>query len=251
MRPYSVTPAVRLALVAMLAGSTLLACSSKERAPDTARAAGGATPPAPANAVAAAPTESLPGRLTKPVDQYTGDEFYALVQRLPWGGGAERDRPCKGDPGCGGDKPSKHTRVKLDAVDGQDSISVKNVPTNGVVAVRAINNGGITEDRYGFKPAKNLQYYLVVLPGATDSTGRWQFVELDTTSGARRISIAGAGTFTPCNHPFKKNRANRANFYTCPESLAADSAQKSNLVMFAPPKPPVWTACAEGCCIAG
>jgi hypothetical protein len=250
VRRYSVTPAVRLALVALLAGSTLTACSSKERAPDTARTtAGGATPPAPAMSVAAALTESLPGRLTKPIDQYTGDEFYELVQRLKWGGGAVRDRPCKGDPGCGGDKPSKQTKVQVDAVDGQDSVSAKKVPTNGVVAVRALNRGPYTEDRYGFKVGKNLEYYLIVLPG-TDSTGRWQFEELDTTPGARRHTSVGTGTFTPCNHPFRKGRANRANFYTCPESASNDSLQKSNL-MFAAPKPPVWTACAEGCCIVG
>jgi hypothetical protein len=242
---------VRLALVALLAGSTLTACSSKERAPDTARTAtGGATPPAPANSIAAAPAESLPGRLTKPIGQYTGDEFYDLVQRLPWGGGAERDRVCKGNPGCGGDKPSQHAKVRVDAVDGQDSVSATNVPTNGVVAVRAINRGPFTEDRYGFKVGKNLEYYLNVLPG-TGGNGTWQFEELDTTPGARRHTSVGTGTFKPCNHPFRKGRANRANFFTCPESQANDSVQTSNFLMFAPPKPPVWTSCAEGCCIAG
>jgi hypothetical protein len=29
-----------------------------------------------------------------------------------------------------------------------------------------------------------------------------------------------------------------------------DSAQTSNLLLFASPKDPVWTECAEGCCIA-
>jgi hypothetical protein len=238
--------------VTLLVGATLIACSSRERAPDTARAASGgsaATPPAPARSIAAAPDESLPGRLTKPIDQYTGDEFYDLVQRLKWGGGVEKDRVCKGDPGCGGDKPSKHTKVAVDAVDGQDSVSATNVPTNGVVAVRAINRGSLAEDRYGFKPQKNLEYYLIVLPG-TGGNGRWQFEELDTTPGARRHSSIGTGSFIPCNHPFRKNRANRANFFTCPESQINDTAQTSNL-MFSAPKPPVWTSCAEGCCIVG
>jgi hypothetical protein len=37
--------------------------------------------------------------------------------------------------------------VRVDAVDGQDSISVATVPTNGVVAVRALNRGTLVEDR--------------------------------------------------------------------------------------------------------
>jgi len=249
VKRYSVTAI----LVAFAAGAVLTACSSKERTPDTARAgssAAGTAPAAPSNsgAAAAPTTASLPGALTKPIDQYTGDEFYDLVQRLKWGGGADRERVCKGDPGCGGDKPSKHTNVRVDAVDDQDSISVNSVPANGVVAVRALNRGSLTEDLYGFKPDKKLEYYMIVLPG-TNGNGRWQFEELDTTPGARRHASIGTGEFKPCNHPFRKGRVNRANFYTCAESPTSDSVQKSNL-MFAPPKPPVWTACAEGCCIA-
>jgi len=146
VKPYFVRPTTRLALVALLAGSALTACSSKERAPDTAGAApaaGGAPAPAPANSVAAAaPTvASLPGALTKPIDQYTGDEFYDFVQKLKWGGGAEKARKCKGNPGCGGTNPSQTTRVRVDAVDGQDSIPVTTLPANGVVAVRAGNKG--------------------------------------------------------------------------------------------------------------
>ena len=238
----------RIALAVLLVAAPL-ACGGKERAPDSARATDSSIAPTPANSVAVAPSESLPGRLTKPIGQYTGDEFYELVQRLRWGGGADRDRACKGDPGCGGTTPSKHTVVRVDAVDGQDSISVTTVPTNGVVAVRALNRGSIAEERYGFKPERNLEYYLIVLPGP-GGNGRWQFEELDTTPNARRHTSIGTGTFKPCNHPFRKGRVNRANFFTCADSRMNDSVQTSNLLLFASPRDPVWTECAEGCCIA-
>src|SRR5690242_7909361 len=85
---------VSAVVVARVVGAVRTACSSKERAPDTARAGAsgaGAVPPAPANSVAATPptTAALPGTLTKPIDQYTGDEFYDFVQKLKWGGGVE------------------------------------------------------------------------------------------------------------------------------------------------------------------
>jgi hypothetical protein len=231
----------------------LAACSSRERAPDTARAGSttAAVPGTPANTLATAPAPAapLPGRLTKPIDQYTGDEFFDFVQRLQWGGGAERDRKCKGDPGCDGTSPARHTVVRVDAVNGQDSVSATNVPTNGVVTVRAVNRGTLDEERYGFKPNRRLAYYLIVLPGS-GANGRWQFEELDTTPGSRRHASIGTGAFKPCNHPFRSGRVNRANFYTCEDSRMSDSVQKSNLLLFSSPKDPVWTECAQGCCIA-
>jgi hypothetical protein len=243
---------VTAVLVALVAGSVLTACSSKERAPDTARAgstAAGATPPAPANSVAATtPTAVLPGTLTKPIDQYTGDEFYDFVQKLKWGGGVEKARKCKGDPACSGTKPSKETKVRVDAVDGQDSITTTALPANGVVAMRAINRGSLDEERYGFKADKKFEYYAIVSPG-TGENGTWRVEELDTTPGARRHTSFGTGTFQPCNHPFRPGRVNRANFYTCEGSLAADSAQTSNLLMFAASSDPIWFDCARGCCI--
>jgi hypothetical protein len=254
VRRYSVIPVVRLGLATLLAASSLTACSSKERAPDTARAdstGAGATPPAPANSVATTTpnTAALPGALTKPIEQYTGDEFYNFVQNLRWGGGVEEKRKCKGNAGCEGTNPSRQTSVRVDAVDGQDSITATNVPANGVVSVRASNRGSLVEDRYGFKPERNLEYYMIVLPG-TGGNGRWQFEEVDTTPGARRHISVGTGTFKPCNHPFRRGRANRANFYTCADSPAGDSVQRSNLMMFARFHDPIWIDCAAGCCIA-
>ena len=45
----------------------------------------------PESTAAAAPSAAAPaqppGTLTKPIDQYTGDEFYALTQQLKYGGG--------------------------------------------------------------------------------------------------------------------------------------------------------------------
>jgi hypothetical protein len=249
-RPLAVSAVLRHGLTALAFGA-LAACGERGRAPDSARAAADSTAPAPSTApdtLAVASAAGLPGQLTKPIDQYTGDEFFEFVQRLQWGGGAERERKCKGNPGCDGTNPTRRTPVRVDAVNGQDSLSATNVPANGVVAVRAVNRGTLDEDRYGFKPNRRLEYYLIVLPG-TGGNGRWQFEELDTTPGARRHSSIGTGTFRPCNHPFRPGRVNRANFYTCADSHMSDSVQRSNLMLFDPPTDPVWVECTGGCCI--
>ena len=249
MRRSYLKSSTRLGVVALVTAA-LAACTAKEAPRDSARADSSAAGATPANSLAATPPSAaaLPGALTKPIDQYTGDEFFQFVQRLRWGGGAERERQCKGNPGCTGENPARLTRVRVDAVDGQDSISAATVPANGVIAVRAVNRGDLVEDRYGFKPERNLEYYLIVLPGAGPN-GTWRFEELDTTPGARRHTSFGTGTFRACNHPFRRGRVNRANFYTCANSPAADSVQRSNLMLFAPPRDPVWIDCAAGCCI--
>jgi len=220
----------------VLAGTSfvllLTACKGKEPPPDSTGT-----------------SASLPGKLSKPLGEYSGDEFYEFVQKLKWGGGAEKERKCKGEPACDGPNPSKKTLVRVDAVNDQDSLTASASGPNGVVAVRAINKGDLQEDRYGFKAEKKLEYYLIVLPGDAQN-GRWQLEELDTTPGSRRHSTVGSGKFQGCNHPYQPGRVNRANFYTCSDSHMSDSVQKSGLMMFAPPTDPIWVECGQGCCIA-
>lgn len=246
MRRHSVViRSTRIVLGILVAGATLAACASKERPRDSTGTAPDTTRPPGSDPGTAA----LPGELTKPLDQYSGDEMYDFVRKLSWGGGADVERKCKDDPSCDGEKPATQTLVRVDAVDGQDSISAINLPKYGAVGMRALNRGKQVEERYGFKPAKNLEYYLVVLPG-DQKAGKWQLEELDTTPGARKHTTVKSGTFTPCNHPFQPKRVNRANFYTCTDSHMSDSVQKSGLKMFAPPKDPLWMDCAQGCCMA-
>jgi hypothetical protein len=216
----------RVAIGAIVVGSLVVACRPKDRGP----------------------AAELPGTLTKPIGEYSGDEFYALTHKLEWGGGAESDRKCVGDPQCEGATPSKYTLVRVDAVGGQDSISATNLPKNGVVTVRALNRGEYTEARYGFKNSKTLEYYVLVLPG-DEKAGRWQVAELDTTTGARKITMLGSGTFTPCNHPYQPKLVNRANFYTCQDAHMSDSVQKTGLLLFSAHDDPIWASCAQGCCI--
>ena len=237
-----------------------VACTSQERRPDSAASAGAsaaaAQPAAPSAGASTsalrgtpAPAAPLPGQLTKPLAQYSGDEFYQFVQRLQWGGGVERDRKCRGNPRCDGTQPSERTLVRVDAVNGQDSLSAATAGPNGVVAVRAQNRGSQVEERYSLKPDRRIEYYFLVLPGAGPN-GRWQLEELDTTPGSRRHTTVASGVFRGCNHPYRPGRVNRANFYTCTNSPTTDSVQRSGLVMFDPRTDPVWVNCAQGCCIA-
>jgi hypothetical protein len=190
----------------------------------------------------------LPGALAKPLDSLSGEELYAFTQKLTFGGGVEQERKCKDSPECTAVRPLR-TRVRIDAVDGQDSVSVSAIPAKGVVAIKAINNGPATDAMYGMKPDRNLQYFLVLLPG-TDSLGRWRLEELDTTQGARRHRQVATGTFKPCWHPFVKNKVNRANFYTCADAhMSGDSLSRSGQALQGD-ESPMWMDCAQGCCLA-
>jgi hypothetical protein len=248
VRRRIVVPRRAFAPILLCSLVALHACSKGEKQPDTAAAAKSATlvgTPAP-RAVQA----NLPGALPKPLDSLSGDELYAFTRKLPFGGGADRERKCKDSPDCDGTKAiaAKKTKVRVDAVDGQDSLSVNGLPNDGVVAVRASNKGPFVDQMYGMKPDKNLEYFVVLYP-ATDSLGKWRLEELDTTAGSRRHTQVASGTFKPCWHKFVKKKVNRANFYTCADSHMADSVVKSGLAL-QDDNPPIWLDCAQGCCTA-
>jgi hypothetical protein len=185
---------------------------------------------------------TLPGALTKPLEQYSGDEFYALVQGLTFTGGVERQRHCR-EAGCEGPQPTRSVQVRIDAVDTQDSLSAQTLPSNGVVAARATNRGGGVESLYGMRGEPGVEYYLVLLP--VGQTATWRLVEL-TTSGQRAHKTVATGTMVECGHPFV--RGARADFKTCAEAAAPRPAAFGRLLQGS--DPPIWISCASGCCTA-
>ncbi len=186
----------------------------------------------------------MPGDLTKPIDDYTGDEFAALVRKLKYTGGHERQRKCKNDPGCTG---SKRTLVLVDAVATQDSIAPSTTPQFGVVYVRAINKGDSPEARYGLLPHnKQYEYYMIVTADSAGTGMQWRLEQLDTKG--RTHSKFGTGQFIGCNHAWVAGA--RADFKTCANAAAGhDSVMKLGLNLQAGDGDPIWAQCAYGCCI--
>ena len=217
---------------------------------------GDAPPADSAKALASAPASKspsaprvLPGELTKPIESYTGDEFYEFVRKLQFTGGVERERQCKNDPACGNAKAPKRTKVAVDAVATQDSISPATTPKYGVVYIRAINKGDAEEARYSMIPGLNLEYYVLVLPGAAQ-TMTWQLEQLDTTPTSRRHSSIGTGPFLGCNHAWVSGA--KADFKTCTNAAVGhDSVVKLGLVLQGGVTDPLWATCAAGCCFVG
>jgi len=179
----------------------------------------------------------LSGDLTKPLAQYTGDEFYSLVNGLNYGGGNDRQRSCRGQQCAGGQKVS----VRIDAVTDEDSLSTGNISQYGVIAARAVNHGNAQESRYGMQGGPHT-YYLVVQPGGT-----WALEELDTQAGHAHRTIA-TGHFTWCGHPFV--RGARADFKTCAQAGGGDHPTFSFASFSQGRDDPIWIGCAAGCCTA-
>ena len=198
---------------------------------------------ATALALAAAPARAAD--LTKPIDQYTGAEFYAHVQALQYTGGNERERRCRG---CAA---AQRIRVRVDGVEGADSVGPGNVPQFGVVVARGLNRGGQQEDRYGMRPGSRFEYYLIVLPGATPSASMtWRVEELEIAGQQRSRRQLATGRVTPCNHPFTRGAA--SDFRTCENAPPAgvNPAAFGSLLQGGTGDDPWWYRCALGCCIA-
>lgn len=225
----------------------LAACGKADnRAAQGDTTAAGSAAATAARSLAAARRAQLPGELTKPISQYSGAELQALVQGLTFVGGAERSRRCKDSPGCGGTNPSQRTSVRVDAVDGVDSLSTTNIPQYGIVALRALNRGKATESMYNMKAGGQYEYYLIVLPGGVNgASATWQLQEVHKGAAPTHAGVM-TGSFKGCDHPFV--RGARADFKSCANATVRP-ASFGNLLQ-TDGQDPLWISCAQGCCIS-
>src|SRR4051812_17925984 len=158
-----------------------------------------------------APRSIRSGDLSKPLSQYSGDEFFSLTRGLSYGQGADRARRCRGDDACA--RGARMT-VRVDAVADADSLSGGDLAPYGVIAARGVSRGqsGEVEDRYGMQSGGQYSYYLIVLP-AGGGSATWVLEELDSQGNARSHHTVSSGRFNGCNHPYV--RGARADFKTC------------------------------------
>jgi hypothetical protein len=234
------TVAKSLAAGCVVAMSVACGKGSEKGKPESTAAA---APPA------AAPAQA-PGTLTKPIDQYTGDEFYAFTQQLQYGGGGTHGRRCRGRSGCRGANPRDSTLIQVEGIAGDDSLSATGLPANGVLALRALNQGTYADSMYNTRPGAQYENYLIVLPVPNSATATWRLEELTTTPGSRSHRMIAQGKITECpRHPFQ--RGPHADFKTCQQAdnLRPASFRRS-AVMQGGLGPPAWFGCAVGCCTA-
>jgi hypothetical protein len=237
-RPYA-----RAALV------LLLGACSKGDVPRADSSTAAATTPPPPTAQLRATAKAMPGQLTKPLDTYTGDELYAFVHGLQYTADSVKERKCRNDPACVSSPTPKKIKVGVAAVIGQDSLSAGTTPEYGVVYVRATNQGNAEEARYGMKPGRNIEFYVVVLPD-TGGTMKWRLEQLNTSAGSRQHTSIGTGPFISCNHAWVPGA--KADFKTCANSaMAHDSVVKLGLRLQGGADDPIWVSCSGGCCTVG
>ena len=190
----------------------------------------------------------LSGDLTKPLAQYTGAQFAALVRPLRYGQGATRNRKCRGPQECNGGR--KQVSVRIDAVADADSLGPGNFGQFGVVAARLRNTGPDMEARYHMRADPEYSYYLIVTSQGPGNPV-WIVEELDTQGASVTHRTVASGRFVLCNHPFA--RGARADFYTCANSPARGGRATLSPVLFTrqgSEDPPIWIGCAAGCCTA-
>lgn len=242
-KPLTVHSACALAIA--LGAIAIAGCggSKQDRSDTGAAAVPRATAAAPLAATGATPQ---PGTLPKPVDQMTGDELYAFTHGLTFTGGQERQRRCRGEAACRGPNPTRFTRIRIDAVGGEDSLTTgPGLSANGTVAARGLNRGQLADSMYDMRPGQPYEFYLIVLPEAQGGNATWRLEELTTTPGSRSHRSIMTGAFKGCNHPFV--RGARADFKTCAQAAPVRQASFGALPQ-TEIDPPIWIGCALGCC---
>jgi hypothetical protein len=238
----------QISCAVILASWITVACGRADKRPAAESAASPASARALVSARGVKSARSYPGALTKPIDQYTGDELFALTQGLKYAGSHERERKCKDSPGCDGSAPTKKTLVQVSAIATQDSLSAGDAPEFGVVYLRAINRGDATEARYGMRRGNSLRYYMIV---QRDSAGglTWRLEELDTTPPRKHTSV-GTGVFQGCTgHEQHWTPGASADFKTCEQAERSDTVVTLGLALQEVQGDPMWVRCSTGCCI--
>ncbi len=222
----------------------VVACGKGENKagkPESTAAAAATPNPAPAHP---------PGTLTKPLDQYTGDEFFTLTHQQQYGGGGAHGRRCRGRAGCRGPNARDSTVIQVDGVVGDDSLSAANLPANGVIAVRALNRGPYADSLYNTRPGDSYENYLIVTPVPNSATATWVLEELTTTAGARAHHTISRGTLRECTGPgHSYQRGPHADFKTCEQATQVRPASLGAMLQ-GDGGPPIWFGCAFGCCTA-
>ncbi len=235
-------------LAAGLGVLIVTACGKGEMKSGKESATAGATAAAPAPAAVA--TAPVPGALAKPIEQYSGDEFYTLTRQLQFGGGGRHGRRCRGRDGCRGPNARDTTVIQVDGVVGDDSLSAGNLPPNGAIAVRALNQGQFADSSYNLRPGTAYENYLIVTPVPNSATASWRLEELTTTAGARAHRTIATGTLRECTGPGHAfQRGPHADFKTC-EQAAQVRPASFGAVLQGDGGPPIWFGCAVGCCTA-
>jgi hypothetical protein len=179
------------------------------------------------------------GDLTKPIEQYSGDELASLASRLAYGQGAERARACRDTPECAG---GQRTSVRIDAVADADSLGPGSVGAYGTLAARLINRGAGTEARYGMRGGGRQIHLLIVMPGGQ----AWRLEELDQQAGTWSHRPIASGRLNGCNHPFV--RGGRADFKTCAQGAGGTTVSFASSIQGFDAR--MWISCASGCCTA-
>ena len=192
---------------------------------------------------------ALSGDLTKPLAQYTGAQFAALVRPLRYGQGATRARRCRGPIECAGGR--RNVSVRIDAVADADSLGAGNLGQFGVIAARLRNTGPEMEARYNMRAGPEYTYYFIV---RSEGPGNliWIVEELDTQGTNVAHRTVASGRLVGCNHPFR--RGARADFATCATSPGGTGRASFTPVLYVPQggpdDPPIWVGCSMGCCVA-
>lgn len=224
----------RVAVLMLLAGT---ACSKGGN--QGANSAAGTSSAQTAVAQQRAP---IPGELTKPIADYTGDELVTLMNSLQYGGANERGRRCAGAPGCTGPNPQT-TRVRVEGVVGADSVPLLNGSRFGVIVARGRVLGNSREAMYGMLPGNRYTYLLIALPGQ-GNIAQWQIEQVDTTATTRAHSLLATGRLQGCGHQWY--RGARSDFRTCTDSVL----RPASTLPLQGGEPPWWYPCTDGCCIA-
>lgn len=205
--------------------------------PDTAR---------PASAERGSP------RLTKPVTDYTGDQFQAVVSALYFGGSAVDD-VVDPDTGAAAPQPPGGAELMVEAMSEANQVNLNDVGNFGTVVARLRNLGGGSDPTFGTTPGASHEYYIIVTPGTRADTAAFTIVRLTRGPNPSIDPRGRTGIIAPCADDEAAPSYSSARFGGCTHRGATATAERPGFfgvgTLWAQEgRGSIWVSCSAGCC---
>ncbi len=190
-------------------------------------------------------------RLTKPVTDYTGDEFQTVVSALYFGGSAVDD-VMTSDTGMGAPQPPGDAELMIEAMSEANRVDLNDVGNFGTVVARLRNLGGGSDPTFGTTPGASHEYYVVVTPGTSSDTAAFTIVRLTRGPNPAIQPRGRTGIIAPCAVDEPAPSYSSARFGGCVHRGDVAEAERTSFfgvrTLWAQGRGSAWVSCSAGCC---
>lgn len=189
-------------------------------------------------------------RLTKPVADYTGEQFQSLISALYFGGSSV-DSAIAADTSVTAPAPGS-AELMIEAMSAANQVDLNDVGNYGTVVARLRNLGGGSDPTFGTTPGATREYYVIVTPDPRPDTAAFAIVGLVRGPRPTVLPRGNTGIIAPCAEDEPPPAYSSARFGGCTHRGSTAVTERRSLfgvrTLWAQGRGSAWVSCTAGCC---